>query len=102
MIENQDVTSEHEKHLGQLQVVLTRRRNFRLEKSDRFVAEKTDGAPSEPWQLWARNELIPRHQLTELIERIGSRNEPLLNAVSHNTDFASVALNDQSRVKSDE
>src|SRR5438067_10629211 len=61
MIENQNVTREHEKHLGQLQIVLTRCQNFWFEKSNRFVAEKTDRAASEPRQLWMRNKLISRH-----------------------------------------
>src|SRR6478672_875547 len=102
MIENQDVTGEDEKHFGQLQIVLTGCPNLRLEKSDRFVAEKTNGASSEPWQLRTCNESVPRHQFAELIERIGRRAEPFLDSISQNTDFAPVALNDHSRIESDE
>src|SRR5438045_9446213 len=102
MIENEDVAGEHEKHLGQFQIVLACWRNFRFEKPDRFVAEKTDGAAGEPWQLRARNESIPRHQFANLIERIGGRPEPLLNSIPQNTDLAPVALNDHSRIETDE
>src|SRR5438105_13986154 len=102
MIENEDVTGEHEKHLGQFQIVLACRRNFRFEKADRFVAEETNGAAGEPWQLRARNESVPRHQFANLIERIGGRTEPLLNAISNNTNLAPVAFNNQSWVESDE
>src|SRR5438045_6009644 len=102
MIENEDVAGEHEKHLGQFQIVLACWRNFRFEKSDRFVAEKTDGAAAEPWQLRARNESVPRHQFANLIERIGGRAEPFLNAISNNKDLTPVTFNKQSRIESDE
>src|SRR5205807_9548360 len=83
-------------------VVLTRRLNFGFEESNRFVAEKADGAASEPWQLWPRNKLMPRHKLTQLLERIASRTESFLNPVPHNTDVAPEALNNYSWLESDE
>jgi len=36
---------------------------------------------------------MPRHQLAELVERIGIRTELFLDAVSHNADVAPEALN---------
>jgi len=45
---------------------------------------------------------MPRHQLADLIERIANRTESFLNPVSHETDVASEALNNYSRLESNE
>ena len=37
---------DHEEHLGQLEIITARYRNFWFEEIDRFVAEKTDSAAS--------------------------------------------------------
>src|SRR4029077_7261194 len=102
MIEDEDVTVSHEEHIGKCQDVFACGRNFRLEQSNYFVADEPDGAAGEPWQLWTRNKLMPCHQPAELIERSADRTESFLNPVSHETNVASKALNNYSRLESNE
>src|SRR5689334_10552103 len=99
MVENENVSGDHEKHFRQVQIVLARGRNFWFEKTDRFVTKETDGAASEPWQLRMRNELIPPHQFAQFVHWICVRGESFFDPVSHDAEVAPVALNDQSRLK---
>src|SRR5690242_2926368 len=102
MVEHENVPGDHKKHFRQVQIVLTCRRNFCFEKTDRFITKETNGAASEPWQLRMRNELIPPHQFVQFVEWICVRGESFFDPVSHDAEVAPVALNNQSRLKAHE
>ena len=44
MVEDEKAACNHEDHLGQLQFIALRCRNFGFEEMDRFVAEEANGA----------------------------------------------------------
>ena len=61
MIENEEAGWDHEEHLGQLEIVSVRDWDFRFEKLDRFVTEKTNSAARKTRQFRVRDEPISRH-----------------------------------------
>src|SRR5207253_10032008 len=62
MIENEKAVCNHEKRLGQLDLISRRDWNLGLEEMDCFVPEKTDSAARKSRQFRTRDELITRHQ----------------------------------------
>src|SRR4029077_7981991 len=70
MIEDEKSIRNHEHHLGQFQFIALRCRNFGFEDMDRFVAEETDGTPTESRQFRTRHKLIARHQIADFIQRV--------------------------------
>ena len=102
MIENEEAACDHEKHLRQMEIIMVRDWNFWLKKMDRFIAEKTDSATSEPWQFGARDKLVTRHQFADFVERVRRGVEALLRAAFDNPDFASVAFDDDPGVDPNE
>ena len=68
MVEDEKDARNHEDYLGQLQFIALRYRNFGFEEMDGFVAEETNSAAAESRQFRARDKLIARHQLPDLIQ----------------------------------
>jgi len=85
-----------------MEIITVRYWNLWLKEIDRFVAEKTDGAASEPRQFRARNESIPRHQFADFVERVRRRVKALLGVAVDNADLPAVTLDDDPRFDSDE
>ena len=98
MVENEEAACNHEEHLGQMQIVTLRDRNFRFEETDRFVAEKSDSAAGELWHFQAGDELITRHQFADFIERIGHCLKAILALVVDNLDLATVTADDEAGI----
>src|SRR6266404_288888 len=102
MVENEQAPGNHEEHLGQMQIVTLRDRNFRFEEIDRFVAEKSDSAAGEPWHFRKRDNLVTRHQFADFIKRIGHRLKTMLASLVYNLDLTTVTADDEARVAPDE
>ena len=94
MIENEKAVCNHEERLGQLELIPGCNWNLGLEETDCFVPKKTDSAASEARQFRTRDELITRHQFAQLVEWVSRYVEPLLATAFGNSNFVTVALDD--------
>ena len=80
MIEDEKAAGNHEDHLGQLQFIAFRHRNFGFEEVDCFVAEEANSAAAESRQFRTRNKLISRHQFLEFIQWVACYVDPPLDS----------------------
>ena len=102
MIENQKRAWNHKQRLGQMELISLRKRDLRFERMDRFVADKSNSAACEARQFRARHELIARHQISDLVDRIAACFESPLVPVLDDSNFAPVALQNHARVHANE
>jgi hypothetical protein len=98
MIENEKVACNHEDHLGQLQFVTLCWRNLGFEEMNRFVAKETDCASAKSGQFRTRDELIARHRLAELIQRVACHLDPPLDSQFDDLKLVSVGLYHDARI----
>src|ERR1700747_252331 len=102
MIEDEEATRDHQEHFGQMEIVALREWDFRFEKIDCFVTEKTNSTSSEPRQFRVRDKPIGRHQFTDFVERVRRRFKAPLGVGIGNSDFASVTLDNEAGFDPDE
>ena len=102
MIENQDGAWNHQERFGQSKFILSWERNFGLEKVDRFVANKTDGAARESRQFRMRYKLITAHQLSHFVEWTPAYLQSVFLFAFDDSNLASVTLHHHARIDANE